>query len=94
MKSFIDKITHEPLRHWQRFIKGFTIFMLGVALWYADLGLLYLGVTDATAASYSDPSKIIGLVFIGCGTIIAAIGYAQILICRLLPSRVQLNKNS
>ncbi|MFT5277180.1 MAG: hypothetical protein ACI97K_002759 [Glaciecola sp.] len=87
MKSWIDKVTQEPLRHWQRFIKGFCIFMVGVALWYSELGLLYLDVSDGFVSNYSDPSKIIALAFLACGTIIAAIGYLQILICRLLPSK-------
>jgi uncharacterized membrane protein YiaA len=90
MNSWIDKITHEPLRHWLRFIKGFAIFMVGVALWYSDLALVYLGVSDAAVHNYSDPSKIIALVFLFCGTIISVVGYLQILICRLLPSKTGL----
>ncbi len=90
MNSWIDKITHEPIRHWQRFIKGFTIFMVGVALWYSDLALAYLGLSDAAVHNYSDLSKIIALVFLFCGTIISVVGYLQILICRLLPSKTGL----
>jgi hypothetical protein len=93
MNSWIEKITHEPLRHWLRFIKGFAIFMVGVALWYSDLGLVYLGVSDAAVNSYSDPSKIIALVFLFFGTIISVIGYLQILVCRLLPSKTGLSRN-
>ncbi len=91
MKSWINHITHEPLRHWQRFLKGFAIFMIGVALWYSELALLHFAISDKAVDTYSDPSKIIALVFLACGTIIAAIGYVQILICRLLPSKANLN---
>jgi hypothetical protein len=87
MKSWIDEITHEPLRHWQRFIKGFVIFMVGVALWYSELALIYLGLAAGAVYTYSDPSKIIALIFLLCGTTISVIGYLQILICRLLPSK-------
>ncbi|MFQ3251258.1 MAG: hypothetical protein ACI9O6_003105 [Glaciecola sp.] len=93
MKSLIDHITHEPLRHWHRFLKGFAVFMVGVAIWYSDLGLVYLGISDSVVYSYSDPSKIIALVFLFCGTIISVVGYVQILICRLLPSRTKLQHN-
>ena len=91
MKNWIDKVTQEPLRHWQRFIKGFCIFIVGVALWYSELGLLYLGVSDRFVSNYIDPSKIIALAFLICGTIISLIGYVQILICRLLPSKTQVS---
>jgi putative flippase GtrA len=93
MNSWIDKITHDPLRHWHRFLKGFAIFMVGVTLWYSDLALVYFGISDAAVHSYSDPSKIIALVFLFFGTIISAIGYLQILVCRLLPSRTGLPRN-
>jgi hypothetical protein len=89
MKNWIDNVTQDPLRHWQNFIKGFCIFMVGVALWYSELGLLYLGVSDSFASNYSNPSKIIALAFLAFGTIISAIGYIQILICRLLPSKTR-----
>jgi len=91
MTNWINKITHEPLRHWQRFLKGFAIFMVGVALWYSDLGLVYLGLSDAAVHSYSAPSKIIALAFLFCGAIISITGYLQILICRLLPSKARLS---
>lgn len=94
MKSWIDKITHEPLRHWQRFIKGFAVFMVGVALWYSEYALMYFTMSDAAIDTYSAPSKIIALVFISFGTVIAIVGYVQILICRLLPSRTRLQNNS
>jgi hypothetical protein len=93
MKSWIDKITHEPLPHWQRFIKGFAVFMVGVALWYSELALAYLGLSVGAVYTYSDPSKIIALIFLFCGTIISVIGYLQILICRLLPSKTGLQSN-
>lgn len=87
MKNWIDRVTHEPLRHWQRFIKGFCVFMVGVAIWYSDLGLLYMGLSDSVAYNYSAPSKVIALVFLAFGTIIALVGYSQILVCRLMPSK-------
>lgn len=90
MNSLIDRITDEPLRHWHRFIRGFIIFMAGVALWYSEAGLGYFGLSDAAINSYSGPSKIIALVFLLYGTIISVLGYLQILICRLLPSKTQL----
>jgi hypothetical protein len=93
MKSWINNITQEPLRHWQRFLKGFAIFMVGVALWYSELALIHFGISDKAVDIYSDPSKIIALVFLSCGTIISIIGYVQILICRLLPSKVSLNNS-
>ncbi len=93
MKSWIDKITHEPLRHWQRFIKGFVVFMVGVALWYSELGLIYLGLSEGAVYSYSDPSKIVALIFLLCGTTMSVVGYLQILICRLLPSKSGLQRN-
>ena len=93
MKSWIDKITHEPLRHWQCFIKGFVVFMVGVALWYSELALVHLGLSDSAVYSYSDPSKIVALILLFCGTVISVIGYLQILICRLLPSKTTLQNN-
>ena len=93
MQSWIDKITDEPLRHWQRFLKGFAIFSAGVALWYSELALVYFGISDKAVDLYSDPSKIIALVFLSCGTIISILGYLQILICRLLPSKTTLNNS-
>lgn len=87
MKNWIDQVTHEPLRHWHRFIKGFSIFIAGVAIWYLDQGLLYIGLSDSVAYSYSIPSKVISLVFLAFGATFALVGYSQILICRLLPSK-------
>jgi len=87
LNSLIDKITHEPLRHWHRFVKGFSIFIIGVLLWFADLGLIYLGLSDRTVDTYGNPAKIVSLVFLVCGTVISVFAYTQILICRLLPSR-------
>lgn len=89
MKNWIAQITHEPLRHWLRFIKGFCIFMIGVALWYSDMGLLHLGVSDGALSNYSAPSKIISIVFLVIGSTMAFIGYLQILVCRLMPSNIR-----
>lgn len=93
MKSWIDKITHEPLRHWQRFIKGVVVFTVGVALWYSELALIYLGVSVGAVYTYSDPSKVVALIFLLCGATTSVVGYLQILICRLLPSKTGLKSN-
>jgi hypothetical protein len=93
MNNWIDKITHEPLRHWHRFLKGFAIFMVGIMLWYSKLALVYFSISDAAIHSYSVPSKIIALVFLIFGIIISAVGYLQILICRLLPSKTVVPRN-
>ena len=93
MQNWIDKITDEPLRHWQRFLKGFTLFMAGVALWYSELALVHFGISDKAVDIYSDPSKMIALVVLSCGTIISILGYLQILICRLLPRKTTLNNS-
>ena len=93
MSSLIDKITTEPLRHWQRFIKGFCVFMVGVAIWYSDLGLNYLGILDGVSETYINSAKIVALVFLSIGACMSIYGYVQILICRLLPSRVAKQSN-
>ncbi|MBF7074415.1 hypothetical protein ISG33_13495 [Glaciecola sp. MH2013] len=93
MSTLIDKITTDPIRHWQRFIKGFAIFMVGVALWYSELALYYIGIdslglSESFMGSYGNSAKIIALVFILIGSLMSIYGYLQILVCRLLPAKV------
>ncbi|MDT0583708.1 MULTISPECIES: hypothetical protein [Alteromonadaceae] len=88
MSSLIDKITTEPLRHWQRFIKGFCVFMVGVAIWYSDMGISYFNIFDGISDTFINSTKIVALVFLTIGACMSIYGYVQILICRLLPSRV------
>jgi hypothetical protein len=93
MRSWLDNVTDEPLRHRLRFIKGFAVFLVGVALWYSELALIYVGISAGAVYSYSDPSKIVALIFLLCGTTMSIIGYLQILICRVLPSKTGLQSN-
>jgi hypothetical protein len=68
MNKLLDKIVRNPVRHWQGFIKGFVVFMVGVALWYSELALFYIGVdslglSDSFMSTYGNSTKIVALVF-------------------------------
>ena len=93
MNSIINKVITNPIRHWQGFIKGFAVFMVGVALWYSELALYYIGIdslglSESFMDTYGNSTKIIALVFLAIGATMSIISYVQILVCRLLPARV------
>ena len=93
MNKLLDKIVRNPVRHWQGFIKGFVVFMVGVALWYSELALFYIGVdslglSDSFMSTYGNSTKIVALVFLAIGSVMSLYSYFQILVCRLLPAKV------